>query len=387
MTDPTPAPPNDEIEQAAAEDKARTLSQQWAARLDRFHLPCPLCHGTLVFHGVSPERLYEFAEGEPGVVEPLELYPIIFICDHCGYTAEFDSELFNPAHLARLAGAGAREAAALSIRGFRVLVALRGDEHSNTLLDLGTALAGSQGGEVIILSAARTDALAEQVEARLRPYQPAVGNPAPVRVLRRGSRKLQEVLPAIVAQEQCEWVLLDARGWPRAEEADLAAAINKVVDRPGSDVALVYDRGLPRMTRILFVTSGGPSAKAAAPFALQMARAFGADLHLLYVATPDDPHGEEEGHAHLTETLAGVEVLATDQIHRRVIIGQDPVQIIINEATAYDLLLSGGSWRDRAGRGRLASLSDKIARNAPSTAINVLAKQDRQRSWLSRLLG
>jgi hypothetical protein len=51
------------------------------------------------------------------------------------------------------------------------------------------------------------------------------------------------------------------------------------------------------------------------------------------------------------------------------------------------LLLSGGSWRDRAGRGRLASLSDKIARNAPSTAINVLAKQDRQRSWLSRLLG
>jgi nucleotide-binding universal stress UspA family protein len=387
MTEPNLTTDHQAAALEANRQKASDISQQWAARLDDFHLPCPLCHGTLVFHGVSPERLFEFAEGEPGVVEPLELFPIIFICDHCGYTAEFDSELFNPAYLARLSGAAPREAAALTVRDFRVLVALRGVEHNDTLLDLATALVGSRSGEVVTLNAAVNDVLAEQVEARLRRYHPAAGNPAPVRVLRRGNRRLQKALPEIVVQEQCDWVLLDAHGWPRGEEADAAAAINAVLERKDCDVALIYDRGLGKVSRILFATAGGPSAKAAAPFALQVARAFEAELHLLYVASPEDAEGEETGQLHITETLAGLEVVETDTIKRRVVFGADPVQIIINEAAGYDLLVNGGSPRGRRSGKRLESLSDKIARNTSNTAINVLAKDPRTRSWLGRLLG
>ena len=378
---------SDELDRAAAEAKARALSQQWAARLDEFHLPCPLCRGSLEFHGVTPERLYEFAEGEPGVVEPLALYPMIFVCDHCGYTAEFDSELFNPSHLARLGGASPREAAALDQRGLRALAVLRGDEHSDTLLDLATAFVGDRNGEVIILNAGTSDALAGQVEARVAAYKPAAGDPAPVRIIRRGRRKLQDILVETVSREQCEWVLLDTRGWPRAEQADFSAAIGELVARPGTDVAVVYDRGLARVGRILFVTAGGPSARAAAPFALQLSRAFKADLHLLYVASPDDPNGEAEGHARCAETLEGLEVLETDQIQRRIVFGRDPVQILINEAAGYDLLISGGSPQGRRGLKRPVSLSEKISRNASATAINVLAKEARQRSWLTRLLG
>lgn len=372
---------------AAARQKADDLSRQWATRLDEFHLPCPLCDGTLRFHGVTPERLFEFAEGEPGVVEAMELFPIIFICDHCGYTAEFDSELFNPAHLARLSGAAPREVEELNIRDFRVLVVLRGDEHNTTLLDLATAFVGSRAGEVLVLCASASEALVAQLEAQLHNYKPAAGNPAPVRVLRRGNQKLQALLPETAAREQCDWVLLDARGWPHAEEADLAAAVAAVLGRSESDVALVYDRGLPKMSRLLFVTAGGPSARAAAPFALQVARAFEAELHLLFVASPDDPQGEEHGQQRITETLAGQPILETDQIKRRVVFGNNPIQIIINEAPGYDLLVSGGSPRARRGPKKLDSLSDKIARNAPGTAINVLARDARPRTWWRRLLG
>ena len=66
-----PHTPDEQAARAAARQKASDLSRQWATRLDEFHLPCPLCDGVLVFHGVTPERLYEFAEGEPGVVEPM----------------------------------------------------------------------------------------------------------------------------------------------------------------------------------------------------------------------------------------------------------------------------------------------------------------------------
>lgn len=387
MTDPEVNPPAPSPSDEAAERKASDLSQQWGARLDKFHLPCPLCKGALAFHGVTPEQFYEFSEGEPGAVEPLALYPLIFICDHCGYTAEFDSELFNPAYLARLSGAEPRAAEALDIRRFRALVALRGDEHNETLLDLATALVGNRGGVVIVLNAARSEALADECEARLHRYTPAVGNPAPVRVVRRGNRKLEKLLPEIMAREQCDWLLLEARGWPRTEEPDLAAGLNAVLARPGGDVALVYDHGLARVNRILFATAGGPSARAAAPFALQLARAFAADLHLLYVATSQDDQSEEVGQQHLIDTLAGLEIAGADQIQRRVVFGPDPVQIILNEAAGYDLLITGGSPIGRRGPKKLESRSDKITRNAPNTALNVLAKDTRQKSWLSRLLG
>src|SRR5262249_55095999 len=132
--------------------QAQLISYQWGERLDQFELPCPLCSGTLQFQGVRREQLYEFAEGEPGTVTRLDVLPISFACNRCGYAAEFDAQLFNPAYLAKLQGASPDRVAELSIREFRVLVPLTGEEKSETLLDLSSAIARVRHGEVIVLN-------------------------------------------------------------------------------------------------------------------------------------------------------------------------------------------------------------------------------------------
>src|SRR5688572_20826619 len=164
--------------------EAQRLSQRWGERLDNFELPCPVCQGNMEFQGVLHERLYEFAEGEPGVINPLNIYPMSFVCNRCGYTAEFDAELFNPAHLARLQGADTELVEDLSVRDFRILVALKGDEKSDTMLDLATAIAGNRHGEVIVVDIEPFDALDERQDAQLKRYRPRIGDPAPVRIVR-----------------------------------------------------------------------------------------------------------------------------------------------------------------------------------------------------------
>jgi nucleotide-binding universal stress UspA family protein len=367
--------------------RARNISRKWGERLDEFDLPCPLCRGELEFQGVTQERLYEFAEGEPGVVEPLDIFTLNFVCNLCGYTAEFDAELFNPAHLAKLAGAKAEHVAALTVRDFRLVVPMRGDERSETLLDLATAIAGYRKGDVIILDTAQNETLEGMLTEKLHQYKPAAGDPAPVFVIRQGSHDIQEAWPAILKRQRCDLMLLKAKGWARLEEADVASVINEILTDAICDIALVYDRGIRKINRILLATAGGPSAKAAAPFALDLAKSFDAELHLLYVASPDDAQGEDEGQRRITETLGELEIDESVAMQRRVIFGQDPIQVIINEAANYALLLMGGSPQSWRGRLRLDTLSANIARNSAATAIVVLTRTSKSRSWLSRFLG
>lgn len=395
MQEPEPSSPDksesDDNRAVLAEEeslrKARALSEKWGDRLDEFDLPCPLCRGVLVFHGMTRDRLYEFAEAEPGAVEPLDIFPLTFVCNRCGYAAEFDAELFNPAHLAALAGAGQEQVAELAVRRFRALVPLRSGENSETLLDLATAIAGERTGEVVVLDADESEAQTARLEEALERYRPAAGDPAPVAVVRKGPHPLWEAVPEAVRRQHADLLLLQARGRARAEETALVRTVNAVLSEALCDVALVYDRGLAGVNRILFATSGGPSARAAAPLALDAARAFDAELHMLYVASPHEAEPEEVGRQRIAETLAGLTIDEDLELQRRVVVAAETVPTLVAEAGNYDLLLLGGSPQSwRSGR-RLDTQSTKVCRNAPNTAMVVLSRHSQPRPWWSRLLG
>jgi nucleotide-binding universal stress UspA family protein len=173
----------------------------------------------------------------------------------------------------------------------------------------------------------------------------------------------------------------------RTEETGLVELLRQVLTDTAADIVLVYDRGLQDVSRILFATSGGPSARAAAPFAFDLMRAFEADLHLLYVAPPDDANPHETAYQRIAQTLAGIELSEDLSFQRRVVTDRFPTAAIIAEAANYDLLVIGGSpegWRTRL---RLDSLSTKIARNAAATTLVTLSRSHRPPSWWSRLLG
>jgi nucleotide-binding universal stress UspA family protein len=262
-------------------------------------------------------------------------------------------------------------------------VPLRGDERSDTLLDLGTAIVGGRAGAVIVIDLGRSEAEHTTIEARVEHYRPARSDPRPVTILRRGTRALAD----IVRQQRANLMLMSVHSRTRSDEAGLVSLLREVLTDTTADIVLVYDRGLPDVKRILFATSGGPSARAAAPFALDLTRAFEADLHLLYVAPPEDPNPQETAYQRIAQTLEGVEIAEDFTFQRRLLVDRNPTAAIIAEAANYDLLVIGGSpegWRTRL---RLDSLSTKIARNVAATTLVTLSRVNRPRPWWSRLLG
>jgi nucleotide-binding universal stress UspA family protein len=373
--------------------KAESLRKQWGDRLDELTLPCPLCRGSLLFHGVGTEQLYEFAEGEPDVVNPLDVQPMAFICDRCGYRADFDADLFNPGYLAQLQGATPERVAALSVRDYQVLVPLTGEERSDTLLDLASAVAGVHRGEVLVLHVepdlSGGGGVVDRLLERIQSFTPAGGDPAPVRVLRRRSGAVGEAIVHTAADKRVELLLVGWRGWTAGRQAVMGSVLDTVLQEAMCDVGVVHDRGLSSIRRILLPTAGGPHARLGFHLAHEIAQAFGAELDLLYVASPRVDDVDAAGQVAFNSTVRGKsEEPGRHQIdvERRVVINPNPVQAIVEEAAGYDLLLIGASPRKWLGRVRHGDMALKIARNCNPTSIVVSARNTLLGSWLNRLL-
>lgn len=367
--------------------RAQWMSQKWGKRLDHFELPCPLCKGELQFQGVYHDHLYEFAEGEPGIVVELDVLPVSFVCNRCGYTAEFDADLFNPAFLAQLWGADPERVNELAIRDYTVLFPLNGDEESDTLLDLATTVAGVQGGIALVLNETRSEAQELILREKLQSYIPAPGNPSPVLLPQESFKKLPDALAEVAERKECDLLIIDAREGGRYPQQEAGAIIKRVLKKSICDVAVVHDRGLPHVNRILVATAGGPNAKTAAQLAVNLATAYNAEIHFLNVTSPNDPDAKAEGQARIAETLHDVLIPDNVRFRGRVVLGADPVQTIVREATQYDILLIGDSPRDWRGKVPLDSISAKIARNCSPTAIIVLGRHNQIQSWLDWLFG
>lgn len=365
-------------------ERARQLSNRWEDVLEDFLIPCPMCRGEMKMQGVSPTRLYEFAEGEPGTVNPMDLLPIAFICTRCGYTAEFDSQLFNPAYLARLEGAPANQIDRLSLRDYHILVPLRGNEHNETLLDLASAIAKSRNGDVTVLDASNSESMSDRLADKVQNYHPLVGGPAPVTFIHRTPDSLKTNLAQAITHNHSRLLLIEDRGWGNSGQAEVSPLIEEIMRDDLCEVAIVNDRGLQQVNRVLLATSGGPNAKAAAPLVLDIVRGYDAELHLLYIASPGEPDRQAIGQARIAETLEGLNTEGI-KLQKRIIADSDPVQALISESGNYDLLVIGGSPRNWRSKMMFNSHSGKVARNSDTTTIIVITPGDQPLPFFNRL--
>lgn len=359
--------------------QAERISRKWGKRLDEFNLPCPLCRGRLVFQGVGHGHLYEFAEDEPGVVQELYVLPMSFVCDRCGYTAEFDAELFDPAYLAQLQGEDPERVAELSPGDFRVMVPLTGRELSNTLLDLAAAIAYERHGDVIALNTLTQSAMTDVIQKKLEEFQPLIDRTVPIRLLQERVKDVGEGIVAISSRQNVSLTLVNWHGWSRNEFTLMGKVLTPILDETICDVAVVQDRGLTKVRRVLLLTSGGPNSAAAAPLALDWARAFDAELHLVSVITPDQT--EDMGYERIMDTLEYLTLRDDERTIRHVWVGDNVVETIVEFANSYDLIIIGAAPRDWRGRIQTESITAKVARNSGVTTIVIRGRQKLFNSW------
>lgn len=373
-------------------EQARTLSERWGERLDHFDLPCPICQGELIFQGSRRSPIFEFAEGEPGVVHPLKLMAMTFVCNRCGYTADFDTDLFNPARLAEIQGATPERVAELAARDYRVLVPLSGTEKNETLLDLASILAGEHRGEVLALNIAEGQTSPDALHWKVQNYRPSLGDPAVMRLLREEDSDVGAAIVRMASRQQADLILTGWRGWSRAPGAVMGTVLDTVLNEARCDVAVVHDRGIPDVRRILFPTAGGPNTDSALHIAADLAKAFDAELHLLYTAAVGNAEDEKHGQRHLqgmVEMLRAPELAVRYgelTIESRLITGRDFVQSIVAESSSYDLMVIGAPRRTWRGTLRPNTKIARIIRNCTPTAIVISSRRRVIGSWVKRLL-
>jgi nucleotide-binding universal stress UspA family protein len=212
-----------------------------------------------------------------------------------------------------------------------------------------------------------------------------VGDPAPVQLIRKAGADLGEELLRVSSEQDCDLLMLDGHDWANLRP-NVTDAVNKVLETSVCNVAIVYNRGLQDVRRILLATSGGANARAAAQVAIPLAKAFDAQLHILYVASPNHPNWREEGQKVIADTLRDLSMDGID-IERHIQTSPDFVDTVIEESCNCDLLLMGASTPKLTEQNRKSSISAKIARNSPATSIMVHAHHNLFESWLKRLRG
>jgi APA family basic amino acid/polyamine antiporter len=145
--------------------------------------------------------------------------------------------------------------------------------------------------------------------------------------------------------------------------------LDYVIEHAPCDLAIVRDRGLKQIKRLLVPTAGGPHAALAARIALAIGRAHDVTVTLLYVCRPGASEEERRrGERMMEHTLAGLE---TEQLVERKMITGEVIQAVIEEARGYDLVLVGATGERLFQRILFGNIPKGVAERCPRTVMMV----------------
>ncbi len=356
----------------------RERSERLTDTLRDFQFICPLCRGEARLVGLREQRLYEMRMDLPGEVEPLSPLRVVFQCFRCGFVFEFDEDFFEPERVGEL-GAGLTR---VSRREYRVLVSLGHRSSLETLLTLARVLAKAKGGEVLALHVVPKflykDSLLEEAAA----YD---SEEVPVRSITRLGRDIGRTIIEAAAERGVNLLVLGWRGYTRSRGVLLGRVLDRVIEETPCDVAVVRDRGLSQVERILVPTAGGPNAALATEMAIALAEEYGGKVTALYICRSGTEAEVEQAKRVIDQTLAGFE--SDRPLEPRVIVTPDVVQGVLAEAKEHDLVLLGATREGLFQQLVVGNVPETIARRCSKTVIIVKRHAGPVRSWLHRLWG
>ena len=232
---------------------------------------------------------------------------------------------------------------------FTVLMCVSHGQVGTGMATLGRALAGVPS-EPFQLYALNLVPPTERASSHLRREQELSRGDALAPLLGRASTLGLEVRPlSFVSAEpgldicrtaeakQADLVLL---GWhkPLFSRTMLGGTVHEVMEEAGTDVAVLVDRGLEAVRRVLVPFIGSPHDQAALALARRLLRSVGAEITVLHVSTPEREHGQ-------TKTRTVVESLFPEESGRvnfKVVTHDSPEDAALEESQrGYDPVVVG----------------------------------------------
>jgi glucosyl-3-phosphoglycerate synthase len=199
-----------------------------------------------------------------------------------------------------------------------------------------------------------------------------------MRTVVRIGRRAAEGIVELAAEEEADLILF---GWagPPTDGASAAAVfgptIDEVVRERPCDIAVVRQRGVGSVERIVVPVRGGPHADLAMRYGAALRDAFDARLEVLHVV----PAGLEAGvRAQAERALRSlVERQAGDASGARVVDGDDVAETILVEAGQAQLVVMGATVTGTVGQDAplFGWLPETVAQQASQTVVVVRTRQ------------
>ncbi len=195
----------------------------------------------------------------------------------------------------------------------------------------------------------------------------------PVRPLRRAAHALASGVMAVTeARPAVGLILLSWRG-PLSAGRIYGSPNKAVLQDAHRDVAVLRERPLDDIRRVLVPAGGGPHARLGLRLAAEIARGDDAELTILRIVRPDDDldvEAEMRGLRHLADEVLGgpdPRVQTRIQVHKAVVEG------ILKEAQngEYDLLVIGASNEWAVKSLLVGAVPDAVADRAPCSVLMV----------------
>ena len=248
----------------------------------------------------------------------------------------------------------------------RILVSLADSPSVDTMMTLATAIARGERAEVLALHVDNRPDPESPLLREAATYQSAE---APVYPMPRMGRDPAEGIVAAATETKADLLMLCWKGHGRSRGTLMGRVLDRVIEHAPCDLAVVRDRGLKKIRRILVPTAGGPHAPLAARIALAISKAHAATVSLLYVCRPGAAEEERRrGRRMMEHTLAGLET--ERPVERKTVTGQ-VIQAVTKEAQGYDLTLVGATEERLFQRLLFGNIPRGIAEGCPTTVMMV----------------
>jgi APA family basic amino acid/polyamine antiporter len=163
-------------------------------------------------------------------------------------------------------------------------------------------------------------------------------------------------------------MVLDWRGYTRSRGRIFGHVIDRLVDNPPCDVAVVSHKDLDGVKRILVPVGGGPHAALAASLAAQLGVHFDASVTMLNICTRE--FSPEEQKRRLERLKATTKEMDFPFLYQ-VLPATDAVEGILAQAVDYDLVLVGAARRRPFDRILFGNIPERLAAQCPKTVIMV----------------
>jgi len=273
--------------------------------------------------------------------------------------------------------------------GHEVLIPLLPNTRMGPLLSLAAALAQADDRRVIIaldVTVVPPQTPLESAEMKLAQWSPTQeGSPlartcqqgaamgVPVRPMRRAAHAVGSGILAVAeARPMIGLILLSWQG-PLSAGRIYGSPTKTVLEGAHCDVAVLRERHLGEIHRVLVPAGGGPHARLGLRLAAEIARSDEAELTVLRIVRPAedlDMEAEMRGLRHLAEEVLGG---SDPRVQARVLVHESVVDGILEEARngGYDLLVIGASNEWAVKSLLVGALPDAIADRAPCSVLMV----------------